>query len=323
MLYPPNPFPVFIPALMWLLVGPFYIRYLSAKTFGQYIREDGPQSHHKKAGTPTAGGVLILITVLVAMLGFMAFVPQLATPNILWLLLVLIVFGLLGFSDDYLKITKQKNKGLSGWSKLAIQVATSGALGAWVFMQGQTSVSLFGMGSFDLGWLYPLFVILVMTGASNAYNLTDGLDGLAGGTGTLTFVGFAFMFAGTHPDLMLFSLLLAGGCLGFLAFNRHPAKIFMGDTGSLALGGVMGALAVLGKIEMFLLLLGGIYVIETLSVMLQVSYFKATKGKRLFKMSPLHHHFELSGWKEPTVVLTFTMAQALLSVIAVLLYNRG
>lgn len=319
----PNPFPLFIPAILWLLIGGYYIRYLKSKMFGQYIREDGPQSHLKKAGTPTMGGLLILLTVLLSLVGFLVVAPRLLSSELLWAVGILLVFGLMGFSDDYLKITKQHNKGLSGWSKLAIQIGASLLLGLWMIKHtGRTDIVGFNGASFDLGWLYPVFAVLVVTGASNAYNLTDGLDGLAGGTGFITFVGFAFMLQ-SQPELMLFSLLLAGGCLGFLVFNRHPAQIFMGDTGSLALGGVMGAFAVLGRMELFLLLLGGIYVLEALSVMLQVGYFKLTKGKRLFKMSPLHHHFELSGWKEPTVVLTFIMAQFLFSVVAVLLYNRG
>lgn len=320
----PSPLPILLPAILWVLLGPFYIRFLKQKMLGQYIREDGPQQHHQKAGTPTMGGLLIVAVVLLSLAMALAFGTIAVTPKLLWVVLVLVVFGLLGFSDDYLKIAKQKNKGLSGWTKLLIQVLVGGAIGLWVMLAagGHSTVDVFGHGVLSLGWLYPVFAILVITGASNAYNLTDGLDGLAGGTGLITFIGFAFLLT-QQPDLMLLSLLLAGGCLGFLIFNRHPAQIFMGDTGSLALGGAMGALAVLGKIELYLLLLGGIYVLETLSVMLQVAYFKLTHGKRLFKMSPLHHHFELCGWREPTVVLTFVLAQALLSVIAVLLYNKA
>ncbi len=318
----PNPFPLFIPAILWLLFGPRYIHFLKVKSFGQFIREDGPQSHHQKEGTPTMGGLLIIITVLLPLLGVIFALPALMTPALFLTLLVLIIFGGMGFSDDWLKITRHKNKGLSGWSKLAIQVVLGGAIGLYLLFQQETTLSLFGFGQIDLGWFYPIFAILVITGASNAYNLTDGLDGLAAGTGFMTFIGLSFLLS-NNPSLMFLSLLLAGGCLGFLVFNKYPAKVFMGDTGSLALGGVMGAMAVLGKVELFLLLLGIVYVFEALSVMLQVTYFKLTQGKRLFKMSPLHHHFELSGWKEPTIVLTFTMAQFLFSVIAVLLYNKG
>jgi phospho-N-acetylmuramoyl-pentapeptide-transferase len=313
---------MFIPAILWLMFGAPYIAFLKEKTFGQYIREDGPQSHHAKAGTPTMGGLLIILTVLLAMIGFIFIEPALQTTELFLCLLVLMVFGFLGFTDDIMKITKQKNKGLSGWSKLAVQVITGAAIGLYAMSLNHGDVSVFGFATLHLGWLYPVLAIFIITGASNAYNLTDGLDGLAGGTGFMTFAGFSFLLA-SYPSMMLLSLLLAGGCLGFLAFNRYPAKIFMGDTGSLALGGVMGVMAILGHVEAFLVLLGGVYVLETLSVILQVAYFKLTKGKRLFKMSPLHHHFELSGWKEPTVVITFIVAQALFSVLAVLLYNRS
>lgn len=319
----PSPLPILLPAILWILLGPVYIRFLKQKMLGQYIREDGPQQHHQKAGTPTMGGLLIVAVVLFSLTLALAFGAIPITAKLLWAALVLVVFGLLGFSDDYLKIAKKKNKGLSGWTKLLIQVLTGGAIGLWTMLaQEASTLDVFGHGVLSLGWFYPLFVILVITGTSNAYNLTDGLDGLAGGTGLVTFIGFAFLLT-QQPDLMLLALFLAGGCLGFLCFNRHPAQIFMGDTGSLALGGVMGTLAVLGKVELYLLLLGGVYVLETLSVILQVIYFKLTHGKRLFKMSPLHHHFELCGWREPTVVLTFVLTQALLSVTAVLLYNTA
>lgn len=317
----PNPFPLFIPAILWLMTGPFYIRFLKAKMLGQFIREDGPQGHQAKTGTPTMGGLLIVVSILLSLLGFVLTRPQLATPELGWVVLTLVVFCALGFSDDYLKVAKKKNKGLSGWSKLAIQTVLSLAVGWWAMAyHGGGNVSVFNLFTLSLGWFYPLLVWFIITGASNAYNLTDGLDGLAGGTGFATFVGFAFLL-GQQPSLMLASLLIAGACLGFLVFNRHPAQIFMGDTGSLALGGVMGVLAVLTGTESFLLLLGGLYIIETLSVILQVGYFKLTGGKRLFRMSPLHHHFELLGWKEPTIVLTFTLLQALLSVLAVILYS--
>lgn len=321
----PNPFPLFIPALMWLAVGGAYVAYLKNRMFGQFVREEGPQGHRKKAGTPTAGGVLIVLTVLVALLGFVIFDPRLLSPQLLWAVAILLVFGAMGFSDDYLKVAKKNNDGISGWAKLAIQMAAGLGLGLWM-MTGPGAGWLYWLGTpvFYLGWAYPLFAMLVITGASNAYNLTDGLDGLAAGSGFMTFMGFAvIMAASLASGPVLLALLLAGGCLGFLVYNKYPARIFMGDTGSLALGGVMGAFAVLSHSEFLLLLLGGLYVVETLSVMLQVTWFKLTKGKRLFKMSPLHHHFELSGWSEPHVVLTFVLFQACLSALAILLYNNS
>jgi len=321
----PNPFPLFIPALMWLALGGPYVAYLKNKMFGQFIREEGPQGHRKKAGTPTAGGVLLLITVLVALLGFVLFDPKLLSPSLLWSVGILLVFGAMGFSDDYLKVVKKNNDGISGWVKLGVQLAAGLALGVWMMTQpGSGWLYWLNTPVFYIGWAYPLLAMFVIAGASNAYNLTDGLDGLAAGSGFMTFMGFAVILAsGLHGGPVLLSLLLAGGCLGFLVYNRYPARIFMGDTGSLALGGVMGAFAVLSHSELLLVLLCGLYVVETLSVILQVAWFKLTRGKRLFKMSPLHHHFELSGWKEPVVVLTFVLFQAVLSAVAILLYNKS
>lgn len=319
----PNPIPLLIPVILWLLVGPKYIQFLQKKMYGQFIREDGPQHHHKKAGTPTMGGVLILITVLVTLLGFVLLDAHLCTMNILWCTLAMVTLGALGFLDDFKKIAKKHNKGITGWTKLAIQVTLGLLIGLWVMVStGRDSISLFGLGWLHMGWFYPLFTSFVLTGGSNAYNLTDGVDGLAASTGFVTFVALSFMLMHS-PDLMLVSLLLAGGCLGFLYFNRHPARIFMGDTGSLALGAVMAALVILGKIELSLALAGIVYIVEAMSVIIQVLYFKVTHGKRIFKMSPIHHHFELSGWKEPKIVLTFTLLQALFSLLAVLLYNKG
>lgn len=323
----PNPLVLFFPMALWLLTGPLYIGWLKQKQFGQFIREDGPQSHQQKAGTPTMGGLLILLSVFLTLAGVMVVTPRLMEPTwinpLLGCLLVLVVFGALGFSDDWLKITKHHNKGITGWTKLAVQVLTGLIIGLWV-MKTQPLGSVVSLGSWqmDLGWAYPLLAAFMVTAASNAYNITDGLDGLAASTGIATFVGFAFILS-LNPALTIVSMVLAGGCLGFLVFNRHPAKIFMGDTGSLALGGAMASLALFGKIEVLLLPLAGLYVIETLSVILQVGYFKLTKGKRLFKMSPLHHHFELCGWSEVAIVLCFALVQTAFSLTAVLLYNKG
>lgn len=316
----PNPFPLFIPAMLWLITGGPYIGWLKRKMFGQVVREDGPQGHQKKTGTPTMGGLLLIGLVLVTFIGFVALKPLLLTPSVAWVLLTLVVFGGLGFCDDWIKVSRKHNKGVSGYTKLGVQVMVGLAVGLWVCVQMPQNASLaLGAWALPLGLAYPVFSAIVVTGASNAYNLTDGLDGLAAATGFLTFLGFSVILT-SQPAMMLLSMVMAGACLGFLWFNRHPAKVFMGDTGSLALGGAMGTMAVLGHVELLLVLLGGIYVLETLSVMLQVVYFKATKGKRLFKMSPLHHHFELSGWKEPTVVLTFSLVQACFTVLAIFVY---
>jgi phospho-N-acetylmuramoyl-pentapeptide-transferase len=247
----------------------------------------------------------------------------LLSPAVLLVLGVLMAFGSLGFVDDYLKISKKKNKGVSGYTKLAVQVI-AGLVTGWFVMQSVpqgSQVSGFGLFTIPLGYVYPLLAAFIITGASNAVNLTDGLDGLASATALLTFITLALMLFAMHQvALGLLSLCLAGAALGFLMFNRNPARIFMGDTGSLALGGAFGALVVLGKLECWALLLGAIFIVETLSVILQVYFFKTT-GKRIFRMSPLHHHFELGGWSENRVVYSFVTFQFFCCTLAVFLYN--
>jgi phospho-N-acetylmuramoyl-pentapeptide-transferase len=313
-----------IPFAVSLTLGKPYIQFLKNRYMGQYIREDGPESHQSKAGTPTAGGVLILLSFIigVAVLAILKG-PALLSPAV-WLVLgVLMAFGSLGFVDDYLKISKKKNKGVSGYTKLAVQVI-AGLVTGWFVMQTLpqgSQVSVFGLFTLPLGYVYPILAAFIITGASNAVNLTDGLDGLASGTALMTFITLALMLFATHQvALGLLSLCLAGAAMGFLMFNRNPARIFMGDTGSLALGGAFGALVVLGKLECWALLLGAIFVVETLSVILQVYFFKTT-GKRIFRMSPLHHHFELGGWSENRVVYSFVTFQFFCCTLAVFLYN--
>jgi phospho-N-acetylmuramoyl-pentapeptide-transferase len=308
-----------------LLLGGPYIDFLKRRYMGQYIREDGPESHQSKAGTPTAGGVLILVAVLFAVLCLVLArgLAFLSTP-VLTVTAVALLFGALGFVDDYLKISKKKNKGVSGYTKLAVQVV-AGLLTGWLAMSHNPTgtVSFFNWFSVDLGWAYPLFSAFVITAASNAVNLTDGLDGLASGTALMTFMTFSLLLLSMQQtELGLLAQVFAGSSLGFLLFNRHPARIFMGDTGSLALGGAMGALAVMGHLEFWLVFLAGIYIVETLSVILQVWSFKTT-GKRIFRMSPLHHHFELGGWSETRVVYSFVTFQFVCCVLAVFLYNKG
>jgi phospho-N-acetylmuramoyl-pentapeptide-transferase len=313
-----------VPLAVSLLAGGPYIKWLQSKMMGQYIREDGPQSHLAKAGTPTAGGLLILASVLVGVIAITVMKGRsfLFAP-VGTVLVVLLVFGALGFSDDALKIFKKKNKGVTGYTKLAVQVLT-GLLAGWMSMRDNPGgiISLFGLAEIPLGLAYPLFSAFVITGASNSVNLTDGLDGLAAGTAVMTFMTFSLFLFLTHSiDLALLAQMLAAACVGFLFFNRHPARVFMGDTGSLALGGAMGAMAVAGHLELWLIFLAILYIMETLSVILQVASFKTT-GKRIFRMSPLHHHFELGGWSELRVVYTFISIQFAGCALAVLLYNQ-
>lgn len=315
-----------LPLIFILLSGGKYIDFLRRKYMGQYIREDGPQSHQSKAGTPTAGGVLIMASFLLTVLVLAALKGgTFLTVPVLLVVGVTLVFALLGFVDDYMKIAKKHNKGVSGYTKLAVQVI-SGLLVGWVMLRQDPTgaVSLFGLTTVQLGILYPLFTAFVITACSNALNLTDGLDGLASGTATISFMCLflILMFASQtpHPDLAMVSLILAGACMGFLYHNRYPARVFMGDTGSLALGGALGAIAVTARLEFWLTFLAAIFILEALSVILQVISFKTT-GKRIFRMSPLHHHFELGGWKETKVVFSFVTFQFLCCVLAVFLYR--
>jgi phospho-N-acetylmuramoyl-pentapeptide-transferase len=314
--------------LFWvLLFMPAFIRLLKQRQYGQYIREDGPQSHLSKTGTPTGGGVLIVLATVLSVATPFAFHPdsflQPGVADMLAVLLVILVLAGMGFCDDWLKINKQKNKGLSGWSKLAIQSITGLALGMWLFTQhGVQTTTLPGGLVLDLGWGYPLFAAFALVGGSNAVNLTDGLDGLAAGTGIISLLGLVAMFLlmpATPVWLLMLAVGFMGALIGFLWFNRHPARIFMGDTGSLALGGGLAAMALSVGQEWLLLLLGSVFILETLSVMLQVGSFKLT-GKRVFKMAPLHHHFELCGWHETQVVWAFCGFQLLTSLIAIALF---
>lgn len=322
-------FPVALTPLVSMLLaivagGPF-IAYLRRWKLGQSIREEGPQSHHAKAGTPTMGGWLIVApALLVAALG--AAVTGALHRDVVAAMAVVLAYAFIGWLDDYLIIKKRQNKGLSARQKLGGQIAAGALFAAYLAWSGHgTTVMLpVSHGLLDLGWLYYPLLVFVMTGTTNAVNLTDGLDGLASGTMAIAFGGLAWLVlhvSGAFPaqaGTVMLLLSLVGACLGFLWFNSHPAQVFMGDTGSLALGAAIAACAVLGRLELFLIPLGAVFVAETLSVIMQVTSFKTT-GKRIFKMSPLHHHFELSGWAETKVVQRFYLVGALMAILTVAL----
>lgn len=273
----------------------------------QSIREEGPKSHRIKAGTPTMGGLFMLLAALLVIGGNHLYDPAV-------LLLVLITFGhaLLGFLDDFIKAEKKRNLGLTARQKLLGQLILSivFCFGCVEYLGLPTSISIpFIDTDISIGAFYYPFVVLVVVGASNAVNLTDGLDGLAAGCCIIAFGAYAlFCYWSGMPDLTAFALIIAGCCAGFLVYNYHPAKIFMGDTGSLALGGAIAGIAVITRTELLLVFLGLIFVVEALSVILQVTSFQLT-GKRIFKMSPIHHHFELCGWNEVRVVWTFWLVE--------------
>lgn len=286
--------------LLAVIMGPLFIPILRRLKFGQQIRDDGPQGHLKKAGTPTMGGTIILLALAFTVLKF--------ADRSLELFLVMFVtlgYGLIGFLDDYIKIVMKRSLGLTAKQKIFGQLVIAIILFYFLMKNGFSTVVAIPGLEIDLGWLYLPFLLIIMVGASNAVNVTDGLDGLLAGTGAIAFGTYAIIAMKlTMPDIAIFSAAMVGAVLGFLVFNAHPAKVFMGDTGSLALGGALATIAVLTKTEFMLVLIGGVFVIEALSVILQVVSFQ-TRGKRIFRMSPLHHHFELTGWSEWRVVVTF------------------
>ena len=304
-----------------LALGPLVIKKLKEFHARQEEREEGPESHKYKAGTPTMGGILILFALTVSVLLFNG-----AEPSKLMALFLTLGNGLIGFADDSIKAVKKRNLGLTAKQKLAGQAVISVifCIALKVFADMPTTVWIpFTDITVDLGMAYYLFVFLIIVGATNAVNLTDGLDGLAAGSSAITAVAYVVISVALgYGGISIFGAALAGACLGFLFYNQHPAKMFMGDTGSLALGGAMAAMAILTKTELLLVIAGGLYVLEALSVILQVISFK-TRGVRIFKMSPVHHHFELSGWSEVKVVTVFWLFSALVAIIAIVTVLGG
>lgn len=305
--------------IVTVLLAPIAIPMLRRLKFGQSIREEGPQSHMKKAGTPTMGGVIFLTSIIVTTV-VLGTIFSIFTTQTVVLLLVLVGFGLLGLIDDSLKVVFKRNLGLTSLQKLIGQIVI--AILAFLLLKlssFDTSIAIpYTQWSIELGQFYVAFLIFWLVGFSNAVNLTDGLDGLVAGTASIAFSAFGVIaLFNEQIDIALFAFAVTGALLGFLLFNANPAKVFMGDTGSLALGGALAMLSVLVKAELTLLLIGLVFVIETLSVILQVGSFKIRK-KRIFKMSPIHHHFELSGWSEWKVVLVFWSTALVVALIAVL-----
>ncbi|MGV2941011.1 phospho-N-acetylmuramoyl-pentapeptide-transferase [Mesobacillus sp. LC4] len=311
-------FTILMGFLITVLLSPVFIPFLRRLKFGQSIREEGPKSHQKKTGTPTMGGVMILISITITTLVMTGKFSQPSVETYL-LLFVTLGFGLLGFMDDFIKVVMKRNLGLTSKQKLMGQIIIS-VIFYFIFKQSEFSTEIsipLTDISFDLGWGYALFIIFWMVGFSNAVNLTDGLDGLVSGTAAIAFGAFAVLaWSQSQYELSIFSVAVVGAVLGFLVFNAHPAKVFMGDTGSLALGGAIATVAILAKLEIILIIIGGIFVIETLSVILQVISFKTT-GKRIFRMSPLHHHYELIGWSEWRVVVTFWTVGLLFAILGI------
>ena len=304
--------------ILCLLLGVPYIDFLKKKMFGQYVKDVAPENHAQKAGTPTTGGVFIVSAIIISSV-ITLMLAQKLTATALIALITLFFYTLAGFQDDYLKIKGKANNGLSAKGKFLRQVGIALLPALFVTLAGFTSIKI-GYDFFNFYWVYPFLAVFIITGASNAFNLTDGLDGLAASTGIPTLVGCAIISSMMgEPEVAIISAAVAGALCGFLKYNKAKAQVFMGDTGSLALGGLLGTLAVLGKFEFSLILLAGIFIIETLSVIIQVISFKST-GKRVFKMAPIHHHFELEGWSEQKIVKRFAIMSLLFSILAVALF---
>lgn len=319
--------------LICFIFGPWMIRKLQELQIGQTIREDGPGSHQAKKGTPTMGGILIIFAVIISTLLW----ANLTVKSVWIAVMVTVGFGLIGFIDDYRKISRQNSSGLQGGIRLAAEIAIALFVSLIMYFGAgfntNVTIPFFKTILPDLGWGYIVFSTFLIVGAANAVNLTDGLDGLAISpviTCFMTYLLFAY-FAGNFKiasylqipylagtgELSIFCGAVVGAGLGFLWYNSYPAEVFMGDVGSLSLGGALGAVAVMTKQEILLAIVGGIFVIETFSVIFQVGWFKLSHGKRIFRMAPIHHHFELKGWPEPKVIVRFWIISILLALVAV------
>ena len=308
-------------AVLTVILGFFAIPLLKKLKARQSIREEGPKSHRIKSGTPTMGGLFMLLSAVLVVI-----FNKMIDPSVLWLLFLTLGHGLLGFLDDFIKAEKKRNLGLTAKQKMLGQIILA-VLFCWGVVDTlhlPYSIAIpFTHTDISIGLLYYPFEVLVIVGASNAVNLTDGLDGLASGCCVIAFSAYAmFCYMTGFNDLGYFIIILAGSCIGFLFFNYHPAKIFMGDTGSLALGGAIAGISVMTRTELLLIFLGLIFVLEALSVIIQVASFQLT-GKRVFKMSPLHHHFELSGWSEVHVVWAFWIFEGIAACVSLLLAIRA
>ena len=325
-------FAVLTALIITLIIGAWFIRKLQDLQLGQFIREDGPQSHLSKAGTPTMGGLMIIFTAIAATMLW----SDLYNPYIWLLVMVTGGFGLIGFFDDYLKVVKKNNRGLSGRAKLLAQIGIALVVAFCLYYTPGFNTTLtfpfFKQLQPDLKWGFIPLAVFIIVGAANAVNLTDGLDGLA--IGPVTIAAGIYMIlcylAGNRiiatylqipyvpgvGELAIFMGAMVGAGIGFLWFNTYPAQVFMGDVGALALGGVLGTVALATKQEFLLAIVGGIFVVEALSVIIQVCFFKVSNGKRVFRMAPLHHHFELKGWSEPKVIVRFWILSLILGLIS-------
>ena len=309
------PLTLLVSFIIPVIALPFFIKYLKKHNVGQKIRQEGPNLHQHKMGTPTMGGVMVILTLIIVVL---LLVPY--NKYVLWSLAATVGFGLIGLIDDLIKYLKKRSLGLLTMQKLFLQIALALIIAYGVQQNtdlGREIYLPFLKNSIDLGIMFMPFVVLVMVSSVNAVNLTDGLDGLAAGLIIIAMLSFALIaYMQNILPMSLFSLIVALTSFGFLIYNFYPAKIFLGDVGSLALGGALASVAIFTRMELFLLIIGGVFVIETLSVILQVASVKL-RGKIIFKMSPIHHHFELCGWKEPKIIVSFWITGVILAFIGI------
>ena len=310
--------PVIISFLISVVFCPILIPFLRKLKFGQTEREEGPQSHLKKNGTPTMGGLVILASILLTSLIYIG-----KFTEILPVLFMTLGFGLIGFLDDYIKVVKKRSLGLTPLQKMALQFIVTGVFIYYYFKIAglDTSIKIpfvSGDGFVLPTWLFIIFVFIVVLGTVNGVNFTDGLDGLASGVTVIVATFFTIAALSLNPSMTPITGAVVGSLLGFLLFNTYPARVFMGDTGSLALGGFVSSIALMLHMPLFIVIIGLIYLVEVLSVILQVGYFKLTHGKRIFKMAPIHHHFELCGYSETQVVAAFSIVTALLCLVGIM-----
>ena len=310
--------PVIISFLISVVFCPILIPFLRKLKFGQTEREEGPQSHLKKNGTPTMGGLVILASILLTSLIYIG-----KFTEILPVLFMTLGFGLIGFLDDYIKVVKKRSLGLTPLQKMALQFIVTGVFIYYYFKIAglDTSIKIpfvSGDGFVMPTWLFIIFVFIVVLGTVNGVNFTDGLDGLASGVTVIVATFFTIAALSLNPSMTPITGAVVGSLLGFLLFNTYPARVFMGDTGSLALGGFVSSIALMLHMPLFIVIIGLIYLVEVLSVILQVGYFKLTHGKRIFKMAPIHHHFELCGYSETQVVAAFSIVTAVLCLVGIM-----
>ncbi len=300
-----------------VVLGPVVIPFLRRLKVGQTVRDEGPESHLKKNGTPTMGGILILIAIVATSLFFVK-----DYPKIIPILFLTLGFGLIGFVDDYIKVVLKRSMGLRAWQKFVLQILVTAVFAIYLLRYTDVPLAMkvpFVDGMYlDFGWMNIPILFFVVIGTVNGTNFTDGLDGLASSVTVLVATFFSVVAIGTGSGIEPITCAVAGALMGFLLFNVYPASVFMGDTGSLALGGFVAAAAYMMQMPLFIVIVGFIYMIEVLSVIIQVSYFKMTGGRRIFKMAPIHHHFELCGWSETRVVAVFSIVTALLCLLALM-----